>query len=307
MLSEVEASCRKSTFTMSIELRLLKSFLAVADHLNFRRAAEELHVTQPALSRQIQQLEKTIGKPLFIRDKRTVELTSAGKFLYSHAGKLFDDVEVLVKETREAAEGERGALSLGYTESAMASFLPSLLRDLREKLPHIQLQLKQAHSEQLSREVALHRLDVAIISLLGDTQGLRRTSIAQEDMGIVLPDNHPLAARKEIALSKLAREKFILFPYQDNPSLYSDIMTSCQKAGFAPQIIEEAQSRILAVNMVAAGLGVTFLSENLSYYCNKGAIFKPLKNPRPSMQYHLIEPEKGKNPCVKELKKILDI
>ncbi|MEO6906570.1 MAG: LysR family transcriptional regulator, partial [Abditibacteriaceae bacterium] len=178
---------------MSIELRLLKSFIAVADHLNFRRAAEELHQTQPALSRQIQQLEKAIGKQLFIRDKRTVELTHAGRFLYSRAGKLFDAVEIVVKETREAADGERGTLSLGYTESAMASFLPSLLRNLREKFPHIHLQLKQEHSEQLTREVALHRLDVAIISLLGDTQGLRRTSIAREDMGIVLADNHPLA------------------------------------------------------------------------------------------------------------------
>jgi DNA-binding transcriptional LysR family regulator len=292
---------------MNIELRLLKSFQAVADHLNFRRAAEELHLTQPALSRQISQLENAIGKRLFHRDKRNVELTHAGKFLYNRIGKLFSDVDTLIKETREAAEGERGTLSLGYTESAMASFLPSLLRNLREKLPHIQLQLKQEHSEHLSREVALHRLDVAIISLLGDTHGLRRTPIAQEAMGIVLPDNHPLVNKKEISLSALKKEKFILFLYQDNPSLYSDIMTSCQKAGFAPQVIEEAPSRILAVNMVAAGLGVTFLSENLSYYCNKGALFKPLKNPRPSMQYHLIEPEKGNNPCVKELKKIVKL
>jgi len=296
-----------NTAKIHIELRLLKSFQAVADHLNFRRAAEELHLTQPALSRQIMQLEEAIGKTLFDRDKRRVQLTHAGRFLYNNVEKLLNDVDALIKETREAAEGERGTLSLGYTESAMASFLPSLLRDLREKMPHIHLQLKQEHSEQLSREVALQRLDAAIISLLDDTPGLRRTSIAQEDMGIVLPDNHVLAMRKEIALSKLAREKFILFPYQDNPSLYSDIMSSCQKAGFAPQVIEEAQSRVLAVNMVAAGLGVTFLSENLSYYCNKGAIFKPLKNPRPSMQYHLIEPEKGNNPCVKELKKILEL
>lgn len=292
---------------MPIELRLLQSFLAVADHLNFRRAAEELHLTQPALSRQIQQLEKAIGKPLFLRDKRKVELTHAGRYLYNHAGKLLSDATVLISQTREAAEGERGVLSLGYTESAMASFLPSLLRDLREKLPHILLQLKQEHSEQLSREVALNWLDVAIISLLDDTQGLRRTPIAQEAMGIVLPDNHPLANKKEIRLSTLSQENFILFPYQDNPSLYSDILSSCQKAGFAPQIMEEAQSRILAVNMVAAGLGVTFLSENLAYYCNNGAVFKPLRSPKPSMGYHLIEPDQSSNPCVKELKKILKL
>src|SRR5690606_24784920 len=131
---------------MSIEFRLLKSFQAVADHLNFRRAAEELHLTQPALSRQIVQLEEAIGKPLFYRDKRHVELTPSGKFLYEHLGNLFHDVDALIYETRAAAEGERGTLALGYTESAMASFLPSLLRHLKERLPHVHLQLKQEHS-----------------------------------------------------------------------------------------------------------------------------------------------------------------
>jgi len=290
---------------MSIELRLLKSFQAVADHLNFRRAAEELHLTQPALSRQIAQLEGSIGKPLFYRDKRSVELTPSGKFLYSRLGNFFHDVDALINETRAAAEGERGTLSLGYTESAMASFLPSLLRHLTERLPDVHLQLKQEHSDHLSREVALRRLDAAIISLPGDTHGLRRTAITHEAVGIVLPDNHPLASKPRITLKSLAHERFILFPYQDNPTLYCDILATCQKAGFAPQIVEETPSRILAVNMVAAGLGVTFLSENLAYYCNNGAVFKQLKDPYPSMHYYLIEPEKSHNPCVAELKKIL--
>ena len=292
---------------MNVELRLLKSFQMVADHLNFRRAAEELHLTQPALSRQIQQLEEEIGKSLFDRDKRSVHLTHAGRFLYSRVAGLLDDVEKLVKETREAANGERGALSLGYTESAMASFLPSLLRSLREKLPEVTLHLQQEHSEQLSREVSLQRLDAAIISLVGNVHGITSTPIATEAMGIVLPDNHPLTARKEIPLSALAKENFILFPYQVNPSLFSNIMSSCQNAGFAPKVIEEAQSRILAVNMVAAGLGVTFLSENLAYYCGQGTVFKPLKNPKPFMQYYLVEPANGENPCVTELKKILKL
>ncbi|MDR2462927.1 MAG: LysR family transcriptional regulator [Verrucomicrobiales bacterium] len=284
---------------MNVELRLLKSFQALADHLNFHRAAEELHLTQPALSRQIQQLEETIGKPLFRRDKRSVTLTHAGRFLRGRVSGLLTDVTVLVRETREAADGQRGTLALGYTESAMASFLPSLLRSLREKLPHVSVQLKQGHSEQLSREVTLRRLDAAIVS------GAGGTPIATEAMGVVLPDNHPLTVRKAISLSALADEKFILFPYQVNPSLHRNIISGCEQAGFFPNIIEEAESRILAVNMVAAGFGVTFLNENLAHYCGQGTAFRPLKVPKLFMQYCLVEPADGEHPCLDVLKKIL--
>ncbi|MDR1144887.1 MAG: LysR family transcriptional regulator, partial [Verrucomicrobiales bacterium] len=222
---------------MNLELRLLKSFQAVADHLNFRRAAEELHLTQPALSRQIQQLEEAIGKPLLDRDRRGVTLTHAGRFLYERVAGLLHDVATLAKETREAANGGRGTLALGYTESAMASFLPSLLRNLRRRLPNVSLQLRQEHSEQLAREVSLRRLDAAIISLVGQVPGIISAPIATEALGIVLPDHHPLTMKKTIPLPALAKEHFILFPYQVNPGLFSRIMSSCQNAGFVPNVI----------------------------------------------------------------------
>ncbi|MDD5261101.1 MAG: LysR family transcriptional regulator [Methylacidiphilales bacterium] len=290
---------------MNIELRHLRSFLALADHLNFHRAAAELHLTQPALSRQIAGMEAELGCPLFTRTKRRVQLTQAGTYLYRHVSPAIDGVESVLLETRDAADGKRGSLALGYTEAAMASFLPSMLRDLRDQLPQVSLHLRQEHSEQLAREVARGRLDGAFISLPSQDEALKCVLVTREEMGIALPDNHPLAGNKEIALARLAREKFILFPYAANPKLYSEILSSCARAGFEPGVVEEASSWILAVNMVAAGVGISFLSRRLSRYCGVGTVFRPLKKPRPYIHFYLVEPAQGASPVLKELKRIL--
>jgi DNA-binding transcriptional LysR family regulator len=291
---------------MEIEFRHLRSFQAVADHLNFHRAAAALHLTQPALSRQIKQLEEAVGCPLFLRDTKSVQLTAAGSYLQRHAAALLDSASRLLKETREAAEGKRGTLALGYTEAVMASFLPEVLRNLRTGQPGLALHLDQGHSERLEREVALGRLDAALVSLPPVAKGLHCTPIASEAIGAVLPDRHPHArSKRPLSLAALAEEPFILFPYRDNPRLYTDILAACSQSGFTPRNIVEADTRILAVNMVAAGLGIALLSEHLAHYCGKGTVFKSLKPPRPRIQFYLIEPESGSLPAVRELKRHL--
>ncbi len=290
-----------------IELRHLRSFLAVADHLNFHQAAEELHISQPALSRQIALMEDALGRKLFSREKKRVQLTPAGRYLQKQSPGLLASMTALLKETGEAGEGRRGSLALGYTEAAMASFLPSLLRKIRNRMSGITLQLRQEHSEHLAREVARGRLDLAFISLPSELSGLKSTLVARERVGIVLPDNHPLAKQKEIALKDLAKEKFILFAYVDNPKLYSDILGWCREAGFVPSLAEEASTRILAVNQVAAGLGITFLSEHLAHYCGEGTVFRLLKQPRAMIHFYLAEAQNSANPAVQELKKQMKV
>jgi len=288
-----------------MELRHLKSFQAVADHLNFHRAAAEVNVSQPALSRHIAQLEAELGRALFLRDRKKVELTAAGRHLYRRVGTVLDGVEELVRETREVGEGKRGALAVGYTEAAMSSFLPALLKSLRDALPEVSLQLRQEHSEQLVREVGMGRVDLAFTSLPTHDPGLRGTLVFKEEIGIVLPDNHRLAKQKQLALKDLRQERFILFPYKANPSLYMELLGSCRTAGFAPREIEEADTRILAVNMVAAGLGVSFLGEHLAHYCGVGTVFRPLKQPRPMMRFYLVEPKDRTHPVLPEVRRLL--
>jgi DNA-binding transcriptional LysR family regulator len=288
-----------------MELRHLKSFQAVADHLNFHRAAAAVNLTQPALSRQIAQLESDLGRALFLRDRKHVELTAAGKHLYRRVGVILEGMEELVRETREVGDGKRGPLALGYTEAAMSSFLPGLLRSLRDTLPDVQLHLRQEHSEQLAREVGLGRLDLAFISLPKTDPALESTLVAREEIGMVLPDNHPRAEHKQLALSDLRSERFVLFPYRANPALYTELLGCCREAGFSPREIVEADTRILAVNMVAAGLGVSFLSEHLAHYCGEGTVFRRLKRPAPLMHYYLIEPKGRVHPVLPELKRLV--
>jgi len=288
-----------------IELKHLRSFLLVAEHLNFHQAAEELNISQPALSRQIGLVEDALGRKLFSRIKKRVQLTPAGYYLQSHSQGILNTMQTLLKETREVGEGQRGSISIGYTEGAMASFLPRLLKEARTKMQGVSLHLRQGHSDYLAREVDRGRLDLAFTSLPSQSMNLRSTLVAQERVGIVLPETHVLALKKEIMLKDLAMENFILFSYAGNPKLYSDILGWCRESGFVPNLAAEAGTRIMAVNQVAAGMGVTFLSEHLAHYCGAGTIFRLLKKPRAMMQFYLIENSETQSPVRQELKKLL--
>lgn len=289
-----------------MELRHLRSFVAVAEHLNFRRAAEVVRITQPALSRQIAQLEADLGRPLLVRDRRRVALTAAGAYLQRRAGAVLASVEALVRETREAGEGGRGVLTVGYTEAVMSGFLPGLLRRLRREVPELAVHLRQDHSEQLARGLAQGRLDVAFTSQAAELAGLRSTPVAREEIGVVLPEGHRCAGNREVRLKELAGEGFVLFPYAANPRLYADLMAACRGAGFVPRVVEEADTRILAVNLVAAGMGVSFLGTHLAHVCGPGTVFRRLARPRPEMRFYMLEPEGEGHPALPRLRRLLE-
>jgi DNA-binding transcriptional LysR family regulator len=285
-----------------MELRQVRSFLAVAETLNFHRAAERLSISQPALSRQIQQLEEGLNAQLFTRSKKRVELTPSGKYLVRKGAELVAAADRLSGELRQEWKKGEETLSIGYTEAVMASFLPVLLGKLRREYPQVNLRLSSGHSDHLEREVAHGRLDVALVSLPATRPELECVAVATEKMGVVLPDDHPLAGKRQISLKRLQNEAFILFPYRDNPKLYADILFACQKSGFTPRHIEESDSRMLAVNMVVAGLGVAFLSEKLSHYCTDGSKFCSLSLPRPEIHFYLISPAENANPLCRHFK-----
>ncbi|GAB4242689.1 MAG: LysR family transcriptional regulator [Candidatus Methylacidiphilales bacterium] len=279
-----------------LDVRHLRAFRAVAARLNFRRAAEDLHVSQPALSRKIAQLEEGIGTRLLVRSGRRTELTVAGRFLEARAGALVRDLERLWRETREAGQGQRGSLALGCTETAMAGFLPPVLRRVRAGLPGVSLVLRLDHSDRLVRAVSDGGLDLAIVSLPATGEGLRSVRVAEEALGVVLPEEHPLAARASLGLQDLREESFILFPPQDNPQLHAEIVEKCRRAGFFPRRGEETASRTLAVSMVAAGFGVTLIGERSARLCGPGTCFRPLRGERPTMTFYLVEPDRGPDP-----------
>jgi len=183
----------------------------------------------------------------------------------------------------------------------MAGFLPDLLRKCRKRFPSLNLRLRSGHSDLLEREVVSGLLDVAVISLPSAQPELVCREVATEKLGVVLPDDHPLAKSKTVALAKLSNESFILFPYKDNPQLFSDILGACREAGFTPRQVEEVDSRMLAVNLVMAGQGITLLSEKLAPFCPGGVVFRPLVRPAPLIHYYTISPKNNPHPLVDRL------
>jgi len=284
-----------------MDLRQLRSFLVLGEELNFHRTARRLHLSQPALSRQIRQLEEEMGCRLLDRDRKRVELTAAGAYLLSRGRDLIESADRLTNELRQGWKPEGQTLSFGYTEAAMAGFLPDLLRRCRKQFPTLNLRLRSGHSDLLEREVISHLLDVAVISLPSNQPELVCREVAAEKLGVVLPDDHPLAGNKTIALSKLSDEAFILFPYKDNPHLFSDILEACRRAEFTPRQVEEVDSRMLAVNLVMAGQGITLLSEKLAPFCPGGVVFRPLIRPSSLIHYYFVCPKKNPHPLVRQI------
>lgn len=283
-----------------MELRQVRSFLQVADTLNFHRAAERLAISQPALTRQIQQLEESLNAQLLVRNKKQVELTPAGAYLVRQGKELVGFADRLSGEVRQAWRASEETISLGYTEAVMASFLPEVLSKFRNASPDANIRLSGGHSDFLEREVAAGRLDAALVSFPTSRPGLECYEVGTERMGVVLPEDHPMARQRQISLGRLREETFILFPYADNPQLYTDILIACQQSGFTPRQIEESDSRIVAVNRVVAGLGIALLSEKLSHYCTRGTVFLPLSRPRPEIHFFLIQPKRSQSRLLKQ-------
>jgi DNA-binding transcriptional LysR family regulator len=274
-------------YQFKFDLKQLRSFLAVAEKLSFRGAAEVLFISQPALSKHIAQLEAALECKLFIRDKNSVVLTNAGKALYSTLPIVLEQLQQTVASLKTREEGAE-TIKIGYTCAAMASFFPGLIREVRQALPACEFEFSEAMTDKLIEDVTQQHLHGAFIMSRPEDPKLKRIDIRSEPLGLMLPDNHFLAMMKEVSLSSLAKETLILFPRQMNPMLFDDIIQHCEQSGFYPKKIVEAQSGHAAIGFVAAGAGIAFIVHSMATACLKGTCFRPLTSPAPRIKYSFI-------------------
>ncbi len=275
------------SYQFKFDLKQLRSFLAVAEKLSFRGAAEAVFISQPALSKHIAQLEAALDCQLFVRDKNSVVLTKAGEALYATLPMVLEQLHQttsLLKTQDNSAD----AIKIGYTCAAMASFFPRLIRDIRQELPTYEFEFSEAMTDKLISDVIEHNLDGAFIMSRPEDPQLHRLDIRPEPLGLMVPDNHFLAAINVVPLSALAKEALILFPRKMNPMLYDEIISHCQGAGFQPHKIIEAQSGHAAIGFVAAGAGIAFIARSMATACLKGTCFRPLSPPLPQIHYSFI-------------------
>jgi DNA-binding transcriptional LysR family regulator len=256
-----------------MELRQLRYFVMVADDLNFTRAAARLHVAQPALSRQIKQLEDELGATLFHRNKRTVKLTSSGEAFLREARALLDQAERAFAHVR----GDSGrTLNVGYVWGLFHSTAPAALQRLRTASSGVTVNLFDMSASEQARGLIAGRLDFGFIGTAfeAETAGLEMKHIGRCEFNAVLPQNHKLARNRLIRLPSLSQELFMLISEDQFPGASRIMEHACEGAGFQPRVLQVADRGHTLLGMVAAGCGVALLPETLRALPHAGVVFR---------------------------------
>jgi len=265
-----------------MELRHLRYFVAVAEHLSFGRAAERLHISQPPLSRQIRGLEEALGAALFSRTRRSVRLTAAGAALLPEARRLLRDADALQAGARQIASGQVGTLALGFISVAAYNLLPELAPEFRRRHPGIRLALQEATSDVQLVALRQGELDVGLVLPPVDAPGLDYAPLLHDTLVAALPAGR--GGKGPIAAASLRDEPFILFPRKVGSSLYDQIVGACQRAGFSPRVEQEAIQMQTIVSLVAAGMGVALVPASLVNLRRTGVVYRPLTDRSPRIE-----------------------
>jgi DNA-binding transcriptional LysR family regulator len=270
-------------FSTIIELRHLRYFIAVAEELNFTRAAERVGIGQPPLSQQIRALEERLGAKLFRRLPHGVELTEAGKALIPEARDLLARAENVKPVVQRAAEGGSGRVRIGFTSSA--SFHPIVadsIREFRRRWPSANIALKEANTSDLLDELGNGDIDAAFIRPGGTNPvGFSVLRLAGEPSVFALPTTHRLAGAASLPLDAVAAEDILLAPRAAGPELFDSIVSVCRQVGFEPSIVYQAPQITSIVNFVAAGLGVAIVAVSMTQIRVPGVVFVPIEGVKP--------------------------
>lgn len=266
-----------------MELRHLRYFLAVAEEGHFTRAAQRLGIGQPPLSQQIKDLEQELEVKLFYRLPKGAELTPAGQAFQAEAQAILAAAERAKETARRAERGEFGRLTVGFTGSA--SFTP-LVRDsirlYRQRWPGVILSLEEMNTIRLLDKLRRGDLDAAFIRPgVEDPEGIRLIRAPDEEMRVALPASHPLAKRASVPLIALAGEPLVLFPRAAGLSLYDEISAAFLACGVDPVVDQEVPQMSSVVNLVAANLGVSIVTDSITQICLSGVAFRPIEGPAP--------------------------
>jgi DNA-binding transcriptional LysR family regulator len=245
---------------LSMELRHLRYFQAVAEELNYSRAAIRLRVAQPALSRAVQEIEAELGVQVLARNKHQVRLTPAGEVLLRETCNLLDAWQEAQDRVKRIATGAEGELRLGYVGPPTAPFLGRLLQAYRHLYPLVTVHLEERTPERVWEMVAQGRLSAAITRPVPNPQdlGLRTLVLRQERLGVAVPASHPWAEKKSIAWKQLERQPLVLLARREGASLHDTVLMACRQAGFMPKLAHTPSliGTVLAYTQAEAGLGI---------------------------------------------------
>jgi len=266
------------------ELRGLQCFVTLAEELNFSRAAERLHVAQPALSQQIRALEERVGTQLIDRSRRPLRLTEAGQYLATEARQILGALSDATLATLEIGAGRRGWLAIGFTRSAMYSILPVALKAFHHAYPQVELKLFEMLTDEQADALRDMRIHVGIGRQPLPMDGYTTLPLLRERLVVMMAADHPLAKHKKVRVDELADTPLIVYPKHQNAQFKRTVQALYRDAGVTPVVAHEASEIQTAIALVAAGLGVTVVGESVARHGRTDVVSRHFVGPGASQR-----------------------
>jgi DNA-binding transcriptional LysR family regulator len=262
-----------------MELRHLRYFVAVAEALSFTKAAENLHLAQPSLTRQIKDLEAEIDVQLIDRSGKRISLTQEGKSFLLDARRLLAECAQSVKAVQRLSRGECQQLNIGYVANVYHDLLPATLDAFRKAYPRTALNLFDLTPAEQFRALDERQIDLGFVCFRGRSVGdvLQSVCVGQNNVLAAVPAANPLARKVEIDLRDLEPMFFVALSAKTYPGSNEWLVDACHEAGFSPRILQDADREPAVISFVAAGLGVALLPEQIKKLPHQGVIFRPLQ------------------------------
>jgi DNA-binding transcriptional LysR family regulator len=260
-----------------VELRHLRYFVAVARERSFTRAAERLHIAQPPLSRQIQQLEEELGVALIERGTRPAHLTDHGRLLYEQAVQVLERVEEIKALVRRMRHAERNLFSIGFVASTLYGYLPEVIRASRAARPGVELTLVEMTTLEQVAALKEGRIDVGFGRIPLDDPAVTRHLLRNEKLVAALPPNHPASGHSgPLRLDDLAGEELIVYPKAPRPSYADQVLALFRERGLKPVSVHEVRELQTALGLVAAEAGVCVVPASVERLRRDNVVYRPL-------------------------------
>lgn len=289
-----------------LELRHLKYFLAVAEELHFRKAAESLYISQPGLSRQIKQMEDDLGVLLFERHNRKVALTKAGEYLKLELTRNLKQLDAIINHAQLINEGKTGQLKFGYVGSAMQQIIPELLLDFRNEHPDIVSNLKEMDNQKQIDGLLDYTIDIGFVRLERVPSTLESKVVLKDTFCLVLPKEHPIDSGNFKKLSQFKEESFILFDPEYSKSYYNKVLQIFHDTGFSPIISHLTIHASSIYKLVENNFGISIVPKSLTLNTIKGVKFIELNTIPQRTELSVVWNKTNRNPILKNILSLID-